>query len=119
MSMTRGARRISGRRSLTCFGAKARLWRPFDHSGDSPNKTEQLSTDSSDDLQFVFPTSRKFHIPAVKAILSLPGDVFDGLGQSFLPLQEKATHPWTVLISPSSFDNDTTQVRITGLSNPT
>ena len=78
----------------------------LDRTGDGPDKAGEFAGDGSDgDLGFLFTRAGKMDVAMMQTALRFPGDVGDGLGQTFLAFFSRVgTHARRGTILPGGFD---------------
>ena len=77
----------------------------LDLTGDGPDKAGEFAGDGSDgDLGFLFTRAGKMDVAMMQTALRFPGDVGDGLGQTFLAFFQVGTHPRRGTILPGGLD---------------
>ena len=83
----------------------------------SPDKAQQLSSYSCDDLPLVLAGCAQLDISLVQPVLRLPRNLLGLLRDALLSSSQTVPDTWRTTIAPCGFDNDASQVRVAGLGD--
>lgn len=81
----------------------------------SPDKAQQLSSYSCDDLLLILADRAQRHISLMQPVLRLPCNLLGFLRDAHLSSSQTVPDSWRTTIAPCGFDNDASQVRVAGL----
>src|SRR5579862_287495 len=82
-----------------------------------PDESQQFAANGSYDLGFVFVLGSQFFVASAETPLSFPGDGLGFFVQPLLPLGQPTSDPGFMLVGPSGFQDDSSEMRIAGFGN--
>src|ERR1051325_3012042 len=89
----------------------------FRLNSDLPDEAKQLTTDCGNDLRFVFSGNEQSSIAGMQTMLSLPGNLSDLRTGISLTFEQPTTKARSELIGPGGFDQNTSEMSITGFGD--
>ncbi len=76
----------------------------------SPDESQQFTSNCSNDLSLGLAGRTQFHIALVQAVLSLPSNLLDLFGNALLSFAQTIPNNWWTTVAPRCFANDSSQV---------
>jgi hypothetical protein len=98
-------------------GCNLLLGNSLGSGSNSPYKAQQLSGYCCDNLPLVLAGCAQFHIPLMQPVLRLPRNLFRLFRDALLSSAQSVPDTWMPTIAPCGFDNDSSQMRVAGLSD--
>jgi|SRR5271156_2380783 len=83
----------------------------------SPDESEQFTSDCGNDLSLGLAGRTQLHIALVQAVLSFPCNLLGLFRNALLSSAQSIPDAWWTTVAPCCFANDSSQVRVAGLSD--
>src|SRR4029453_7332701 len=83
-------------------------------SSNRPNEAQQLTSNGSNNLPMVLAVCTQCRVALVQPMLCLPRNLFYFFRDALLPSAQSVPDTGWTTITPCSFDNDASQVRVAG-----